>query len=926
MEQIRQGTREFRRGLAAMRPAERRIVLGVLAALGLVMVAGLSTAGYLLHEVRRFPEAPFRQPSRLYASPTKLALGAAYSADDLVGELKDAGYREVPGSGPLPRGAFRQGGDVHREDRRLVAVHLRPFRIPDPANSERGDAVVLAAFAQGRVAGLRVDGRPAGEVEIEPPLLASFYGPEVEERKPVLLEELPEEVVQAVLAAEDDAFYVHPGVSIAGIVRAAWKNARGGEVQQGGSTLTQQLVKNLYLSRERTLSRKAKEAMMAVLIEARHGKKAILEAYLNEIYWGRSGPANLIGLGAAARAYFGKDARDLTLAEAATLAGMISAPADFSPISHPREARERRDFVLRRMQELGWVERSRIAAALATPLETHPETVVARHIAPYFADVAAAEARERFGIDDLEDEGYLLFSTLTWRDQRRAEEAVAQGLGRLEAGPERRRRGAKPLQAALVSVDPRDGSILAYVGGRDYAASQFDRVAQAHRQAGSAFKPVVYAAAFSEGVATPTTVLRDSPIVVRMAGQAWRPQNNDRGFHGQVTVRAALERSLNVPAVRVALQAGLGRIVELAHDMGIAGPLEPLPSLALGAFGATPRELAEVYATLANGGLRPPLHGIAAALDRGGEPLEIGRGDRLPQPRRVLDAQAAYLVTAILQGVIDHGTGQAARAAAGRSPLAGKTGTTNGRRDSWFAGYSPDRATVVWVGYDDNARTRLSGASAALPIWSLFIRAVRPARGFLGFTPPPGIVEVAIDPETGQLATENCPQIATEVFPEWQAPTQPCQRHQWGGGPWMEADLAAGGGWSGYDPSYGYGADQDLGAGEPGGTDGGEVGEVEIDTSQWDDPGTTPPAAGGGSIVIRPSRRAPPTYLPSEPAQPAGPAAPVAGASEPAAPADPPQEWQGYEDSEDWSDPQAPPPAEGTEPPPGFLPGVQPSR
>jgi penicillin-binding protein 1B len=751
--------------LSDMTPGRRRAVIAALCACCLLFFSGLVTAGTLWKLARQFPRAPFKQPSRLYAQPTVLEPGAPLAAGEIVAQLNDEGYREAPAGLPLRRGTYRRSGDH-------VEVHLRHFVTPEGPGGGEPLGIDLSG---GRVARLTLAGRPAKSAVLEPALLASFYGPDVDERRPVTLDSLPEPTVKAILAAEDDGFYVHPGISPTGIVRALWVNFRGGTVQQGGSTITQQLVKNIYLSRERTLQRKAKEALIAVALEMRYGKRQILEAYLNEIYWGRSGPANLIGLGAASRAYFGKDADELTLPEAATLAGMIRGPSEYSPLEHPEKTIERRNWVLQRMGELGWIKPEQAQAAQAEPLITEAQAVTARPLAPYFTKAAAAEAKERFDIDDLADEGYLLFSTVGWREQRQAEIAVVRELASLDKGQAKRRRGDDPLQAALISVDPRDGAIRAWVGGRDYSSSQFDRVSQAKRQAGSAFKPVVYAAAFREAVATPATLLKDSPIVVRVGNDRWQPQNNDRGFRGWVTVRSALEQSLNIPTIRLALQVGLGRIIDLAHDMGIESDLTARPSLALGAFEVSPYEMAQVYATLADGGLRPTLHGLKAVLERSGEEV---LSDDLPSPRRVLPPQTAYLVTSILEGVVDHGTGAGVRAQGLSDPLAGKTGTTNDRRDNWFAGYAPDRVTVVWVGYDDNSRTRLSGARAALPIWSRFMAAVRPAAGYAAFAPPEGMQTVVLDPTTGQLATPYCPYKVAETLPEWQVPTEPCQRHQ----------------------------------------------------------------------------------------------------------------------------------------------------
>lgn len=751
-----------------LKPGWRRVVIAGLAATALLFVGGLVLSVYLWQLSRQFPARPFAQPSRLYGAVPRLTPGTALSPDEMVADLEVAGYREanVAPAGALRPGTYQRTGDKGEQ----VAVHLRHFAAP---NGPAGGTQVEAAFDGARLASLRVAGRPAESVDLEPPLLATFYDDDLEERRPVALDDLPDPVVKAVLAAEDDGFFTHPGVSPTGIARATWSNLRGGRLQ-GGSTITQQLVKNLYLSSRRTLTRKAGEAMIAVMVEMRHSKRAILEAYLNEIYFGRSGSTSLVGLGAAARAYFGKDAAELDLAEAATLAGMIRSPGKDSPLAHPGRSLQRRNWVLQRMAGLGWISPAELRRAESRPLATDPEPVEARRIAPYFAEAARAEAEERFGAGDLDGQGYVLFSTLRWRDQRQAEDAVARGLAGLEKGWEKGRRGKGRLQAALVSVDPREGGILSWVGGRDYDRSQFDRVAQARRQAGSAFKPVIYAAAFANGVASPGTLFEDSPIAVRTGTASWEPKNYDQAFHGWVTARTALSRSFNIPTVRVAFQVGLNRVIQQAEELGLSDDLEPHPSLALGAFETNPLELAEVYSAFATGGMQPSLHGLVAVLDAEGKPLA---DERLPAPRRVLPSQAAYLVTSVLQGVVDPGTGAGEHALGQGSHLAGKTGTTNDRRDSWFAGYSPDRVTVVWVGYDDNSATHLSGARAALPIWSRFTSAVRPAGGYPEFAVPTGMVAATVDPTTGQLATPYCPHRASEIFTEWEMPTEPCAEH-----------------------------------------------------------------------------------------------------------------------------------------------------
>jgi penicillin-binding protein 1B len=745
-------------------PDVRRPVLWGLAAM---VVCAVLLGGWLLRPFWRLSGqfgAAGSEPARLYGRPLRAAVGEPLSAALVLEELKHLGYHEVVPGEPFAPGRYsrlRDGG---------LDVHLRAHPSPQ---GWTGRQRLEIRFTGRRVGQLRLGGRSVPAADLEPPLLATYYDDSLRDYRPVRLEDLPPALVRAVLAAEDANFYRHSGLSPRGIARAAWVNLRSGAVRQGGSTLTQQLVWNLYLTHERTWRRKLQEALLAVLVEARYEKSEILEAYLNVIYLGQSGGANLMGFGSAARAYFGKEARDLTLDEAATLAGMIPNPAQYNPLRHPEAALSRRDWVLDRMVALEWLPAAEGAAAKTRPLRVAPLPVV-RRAAPYFADAARLEAARRFGLEEaaLARGGAAVLSTVSWRDQRRAAEAVSWGIQGIEKGWQKGRDGR--VQAALVSIDPRSGEILAYLGGRDYAESQFDRAGQALRQAGSAFKPVVFAAAFAEGIATPSTLLDDAPLQVVLANSTWEPKNDDGEFRGWVTARAAMEKSLNIPTARLAMDVGLSRVVRTARAMGMTSPLQAVPALALGSFEITPVELATVYATLAAGGVRPPVHGIAAILGRDGTPLS---GAPLPAPERVVSSEVAYLVTSLLQGVVDRGTGASVRAQGLRDGVAGKTGTTNGRRDSWFAGYSPNRATLVWVGYDDNSATRLSGARAALPIWTRFTLAARPAGGYPVFPQPRGISTAVIDPLTGGLATEICPEVMTEVYTQDVLPTEVCHLH-----------------------------------------------------------------------------------------------------------------------------------------------------
>lgn len=759
-------TKSRRKKVSRMRRTLRKAVL-------LTVVVGALVAAWLIWPFwtlsGQFGSTPQMQPSRLYGQPLALQIHQRLDLDGLTAKLTELGYSPAPAGSTLVPGTWVVDGSGQ-------ALEVFRRRFPTPGGLAGGDRLRVE-LAEGRIQRLSVVGAQTPNLataHLDPPLVASFLGDDLRDRRPVRLDDLSEDVILAVLAAEDSGFLEHTGVSPTGILRAAWINFRAKGVRQGGSTLTQQLVKNLYLTHERRWTRKVREALLAVMLELRYSKRAILEAYLNEIYWGRSGTVHLMGVGAASRAYFGKDPAHLSLAESAQLAGMIQSPARYSPFAHPDAAKERRDFVLGRLVQLEWISKSRWESAVRTPLASHREPMVSRR-APYFSDAVRDEARRRFGIEKLEDAGYTLHSTLSMADQRRAEDAVRWGIDALEKGYEKDTKASSPLQAALVSIDPSSGAIRSWVGGRDYASSQFDRVSSARRQAGSAFKPIVFAAAFETGRVHPATYLDDSPYTVQLPDRTWTPQNSSRNFRGRVTVRTVLEQSLNVPTARLAYEGvGLDAVIDMARRLGIQGRLSPFPAISLGAMEVTPLELATVYGTLASGGMKPTLHTLAAVTDRQGKPVQ---GQAVAKPTRVLDENVAFLVNTVLEGVLESGTARKARQDGIHDALAGKTGTTNSRRDSWFAGYSPDRATLVWVGYDDNSKTRLSGARAALPIWSRFTLAVRPGGGYRAFPRPAGVVLATIDPLSGGLATTRCPSSTGEYFLRSAPPQELCELH-----------------------------------------------------------------------------------------------------------------------------------------------------
>lgn len=732
------------------------------------------------------------QPSRLWGAPVLVTVGDGMDVGSLAAELDALGYRRVEAPAPPPADGDGSGdAEVETEEEAeepeereirpktyavdadgVMTLHLPNRVAPDGRFGRETVTVAFAPAGDGAEGAgptvaeiLDEDGDPVTDtVFLGAQLLASYYGEEVKEIEPVKLDELPDHVIYAVLAAEDRRFLLHLGVSPEGIARAAVVNAQEGEVEQGGSTITQQLVKNIWLSHERSLIRKGREAVLALLVDLGHSKRDILQAYLNQIYLGTGDGLNYHGVGAAARHVFGKDVRDLTVSEAAILAGMIRSPGNNSPVRHPEVATQRREHVLRAMVEMGALDEAGFEAALAEPVAGSGRSLRVRRAA-YFADAMRDEAERRFGIGRLGDRGYHLFTSLDLEEQAAAEEAVEATLRRL---PARSR-----LQGALVTVDPRDGRVLAWVGGRDYEESQFDRVRSAKRQAGSAFKPVVLAAALATGDYTPSTRLEDSPLRVEMAGRSWEPQNSDRSFRGRVTVRRTIEESLNVPTVRLAQEVGLGRVVETARELGIRSPMEELPSIALGAFEVSPLELASVYSTFAAGGVRPDLHGITAVADARGKPVsgEASEGEQ------VLDPKVAAQVTSILRGVVVSGTGRGAQGYRVAGSVAGKTGTSNEARDNWFAAYRPDRVTVVWVGHDEPQPTPLSGARAALPLWGSYARTGYPRAAPASAPLPEGVETVVVCRESGLQPRAGCPVRIEETFVAGTAPKDQCDIH-----------------------------------------------------------------------------------------------------------------------------------------------------
>jgi penicillin-binding protein 1B len=719
--------------------------------------------------VNRFDGRRWNLPSRIYSDAFVLRPGDRLAPEALAARLSRLFYLKQT-ERPEKAGRFRR-------DKSVVEVFPRDFRYA--GRLVRGTPVRVE-FESGHVRSILDAAGPVSALLLEPELLGSVFGDELEDRRIVRLSEVPQALKDAVLTTEDRDFYRHPGVSVKRTIGALFATLRGSPVQ-GGSTLTQQLVKNLYLSPERTLKRKATEAIMAVILDFRYSKDEILEAYFNEIYLGQHGSISITGVGAAARYYFGKDIANLDLSECASIAAMIKAPNTYAPTRNAIKAKQRRDLVLRMMREEKKIDDEALTEAAEEDIPLEP-LGAPRITAPHFLDFVKAELARRYG-DKVKTEGLQVYTTLDRDLQQAGQEAVTGGLARLEKQYRRLAAAAKeaPLQGALIFLEPGTGAVRALVGGRDYRVSQFNRVTQARRQPGSLFKPFVYLAAFArrEGgpKVTPATILEDSPITVewekKQADQQWTPRNYDGKFRGPMSARRALELSINIPAVRAALAAELPNVVAAARAAGFGDNLKPYPAMALGAFEISPIDIAAAYAVLANSGVRVEPYAIVGVETADGELLE-----RKETPlSQALPADAVFLVDSVLKGAVERGTATGARAGGLGGVLAGKTGTTNDGRDAWFIGFSPHMLTAIWVGYDDNRGLSLSGSQAAVPIFADFSKSI-PSQYFgENFPVPSDIVTAEIDPETGYLVTANCPQRMTEVFIHGTAPAQDCPVH-----------------------------------------------------------------------------------------------------------------------------------------------------
>lgn len=749
----------------------------------IVVLAALGGAGALAYFYvtfsavldARLGDGLERVEPRIFARPFLIRRGQAIGQAELIDRLNDLGYAhrpraEAPGQFAIGQGAvamIARGGEWHGKAIRVV------FQGP----VRRASTVPPAG---GRIEVLEVVGRgPVDVVSVEPPLLTSLASATREKRRRVRLAQIPPVVRQAVLAIEDRRFYDHPGVDVIRTLGAVVTNIRGDRPYLvGGSTLTQQLVKNFMLSREKTYKRKLQEQLLAILLERRLSKDEILELYLNEVYLGQRGSFAIHGVAEASRLFFGKDVSNVTLAEAATLAGIIQSPPAYSPFRANERSRQRRNVVLGAMVETGFISAEAATRAAEQPLETVARALDAE--APYFVDFVGQTFAEQY--PDLASGGgeVDVYTTLDIHLQRLAQDAVRDGLVSVDETLTRRGRRGR-AEAALLAVDPRTGDVLAWVGGRFYNRSQFNRVMHARRQPGSVFKPFVYLAAFERALAegrtdlTPASVVVDEPTTFFAGEEEWNPRNYGDEYDGPVTLRRALALSRNIAAIKVAEAVGYDSVASLWKQVGTSTQPKPYPSIALGVFEVTPFEVAQAYTVFANGGELRPLRTLLGLRAEGGDVAAPG----LPPARRLASLEATFLVSDMMRSVIDEGTGASARAAGFALDAAGKSGTTNDLRDAWFVGFTPELLTVVWVGFDDNQELGLSGSQAALPIWTTFMTRALAGHPNLPFEAPErGLTYVEIDRDTGQLAGPTCPRVMREVFVTGTEPVEVCALHQ----------------------------------------------------------------------------------------------------------------------------------------------------
>jgi len=723
----------------------RNFKTAALSALLLVgSVALVAFSVYLLSldkQIRdRFAGARWQLPAQVYAAPTELYPGLVLGREVLLRELERLGYRLVP---------ELQGPGTYATGKAGLQLQSRSFRFWDASQPSLQLSVKWGE--DGSVAEVYdlEAGAPRDIVRLDPMLVGSIYPQQGEDRVLVKLDEVPDLMPKGLIAVEDRSFPHHFGVSPKAVLRASIANMRAGHVVQGGSTLTQQLVKNFFLNSKQTWQRKINEAFMAILLELHYSKDEIMEAYLNEVHLGQDGNRAVHGFGLGAQFYFKKPLGELRAHEIALLVGIVKGPSYYNPRRNPKRALERRNLVLGIFRDEGLITGPEYEAAIQQPLGTAgAKGGVERY--PAFVELVKRQLKGQYRDDDLVSEGLRIFTTLEPRAQEALERRIVEQLPQIEKA---RRLPPDTLQAAGVVTSVDGGDVLALVAGREVRYAGFNRALDSRRSIGSLAKPFVYLTALMHpdrfGV---SSMLPDEPVEVKAAGaKPWTPHNYDRELHGPQPLANALAQSYNLPAVYLGLQVGARAVRDTLVAAGYSGDAPALPSMFLGAVDASPLEVAQMYGTLAANGYQAPLSAIREVQTKDGQPLS-----RFPiKLRQTLPEGPVYLLNWTLQGVLTYGTARSAYSVLpGDRAFAGKTGTTDDYRDSWFAGFGADRVAVVWVGRDDNKSTGLSGANGALPIWSRVMKDIE-ARG-LDLVPPADVEEQLTDTVTGLRADEAC--------------------------------------------------------------------------------------------------------------------------------------------------------------------------
>lgn len=754
------------------------------AAIASCIVAFACVFGYYYHQYQgivdqRLEKPLFENTAKIFAAPQELRPGQKFTVNFIARELRSAGY-SVEGKGNAsPMGDFSEGP-------KSITIHPGPqsYHAPEGAT---------VWFDKGAISQITGDnGQQLAAYELEPLLITDLSDRNRAKRRLVTWDQIPKVVVDAVTSIEDRRYFEHGGVDYYAMAAWAWHDLRGDRRNFGGaSTLTMQLAKEFFLTPERTFKRKFLQIVITFQLEHRFSKQKIFELYANEVPLGQRGSFSINGFGEAAQAFFGEDVRQLTLPQAALLAGLIQSPSYLNPYRHPKRAIARRNVVLDAMVETGDITRAQAEAAKAAPLELAQGAADAGE-APYFVDLVRDQLTSRLGDNDYNSEGLRIYTSLDPDLQRAASEAVAQGMAQVDKLVEARherllKRGLDvPLvypQVALVALDPHTGEVLALVGGRNYGKSQLNH-AIAHRPTGSIFKPFVFAAAYNtslagaqltssdgvSGIFTQNTILNDEPTTFTFAGdQTYSPRNFENDYRGQVAARTALQFSLNNATISLAQMVGYNNVAGLAHEAGITS-VKPTPAMAIGAYDSTPIQMAGAYTIFANNGVKINPWMLASVRSANGDVMD----DYTPKSKPVLDPRTAYLTTVLMENVINHGTGAGVRAMGFTAPAAGKTGTEH---DAWFVGYTSNLLCVVWVGNDDYSDIKIEGAHAAAPIWADFMKravALPQYSDTKAFTPPPGVVEVTLDKATNLLADAACPDDYTAAFLDGTQPTDTC--------------------------------------------------------------------------------------------------------------------------------------------------------